>query len=113
MIKNRTTIFLWAILLWRLSIGISCANAGEVRIAVSDAKANPKCVAHLRGDDPEMTVYSATSDELETYINNFMNRSMQNRDLIDAALCNAGIVFCGSAEAKKFAQFILRKLDTS
>lgn len=114
MIKNQTVIVIWTMLFWWSIGGITFATAGEVKLAVSDARANSKCAAHIRGSNSEITVVSVTSDELQADIVEFLNRhGRTNGSSINAALANAGIVFCGSRESKKFARFILRQLDSS
>lgn len=37
----------------------------------------------------------------------------ENPHLINAALTNAGIVFCGQGEAEKFSRFLLKQLNSA
>jgi hypothetical protein len=96
-----------SVLLW-----VHGACASSVKLVVSDTGENQKCLKHDQANNPEVVTYSKTSQELETLIMNFLgNRS--NPDLIDAALTNAGIVFCGQSEAEKFSRFLLQQLNST
>jgi hypothetical protein len=95
------------VLLW-----VQTAGASSAKLTVSDTGDNQKCLKHTQANNPEVVTYSKTSPELETLIMNFLgNRS--NPDLIDAALTNAGIVFCGQSEAEKFSRFLLKQLNSA
>jgi hypothetical protein len=95
------------VLLW-----VQGASASSVKLFVSDTGENQKCLKRAQANNPEVVTYSKTSQELETLIMNFLgNRS--NPDLIDAALTNAGIVFCGQSEAEKFSRFLLKQLNSA
>jgi hypothetical protein len=94
------------VLLW-----VQGASASSVKLVVSDTGENQECLKRAQSKSPEVVTYSKTSQELETLIMNFLaNRS--NPDFIDAALTNAGIVFCGQSEAEKFSRFLLKQLDS-
>jgi hypothetical protein len=94
--------FLWA----------NGAGASSVKLIVSDAGQNKECSKRAQGDNPEVVSYSTTSQALEVLVLNFLeNRS--NPHLIDAALTNAGIVFCGHSEAEKFSRFLLNQLNST
>jgi hypothetical protein len=95
------------VLLW-----VQTAGASSVKLVVSDTGENQECLKRAQSKSPEVVTHSKTSQELETLIMNFLgNRS--NPPLIDAALTNAGIVFCGQNEAQKFSRFLLKQLNST
>jgi hypothetical protein len=95
------------VLLW-----VHGASASSVKLLVSDTGENQECLKRAQANNPEVVIHSKTSQELETLIMNFLgNRS--NPLLIDAALTNAGIVFCGQSEAENFSRFLLNQLNST
>jgi hypothetical protein len=96
-----------SVLLW-----VHGASASSVKLVVSDTGENQKCLKHDQANNPEVVTYSKTSQELETLIMNFLGYR-SNPDLIDAALTNAGIVFCGQSETEKFSRFLLQQLNST
>lgn len=95
-----------------LMAGTDRASASTVKILVSDNGQFRGCESRAHVKDPWMTSYRATSEELRSFVAVFLQEK-PNRELIDAGLVNAGIVFCGALEAEKFAEFLLAQLNTS
>ena len=93
-----------------LCCSASVALAGTIKIAVSDRAGTVHCLSNKMASNAELTVYAINSEELESLIHNFLAHR-PNKLLIDAALTNAGIVFCEKAATVKFARLVLSKLD--